>query len=179
VVAPDGNEARYVVREQLANVSLPGDAIGTTTDVTGMIVLTVDGKVVPEESRFVVDLRTLRSDADMRDNFIQRSTLETGRFPTAEFVPAEAIGLPSPLPTSGDVAFQLAGDLIVHGVTRPATWEVTAQVLGQELVGRASTSFTFGDFGMQVPRVARVLSIEDNIRLEYDFRLVLDASGSQ
>lgn len=178
VLAADGNEARYLVREQLASLQSPNDAIGATQDVTGVLVLTPDGAVVSEESRFTVDLRTLRSDSSLRDGFIQRSTLETGQYPTAEFVPAEAIGLPAPLPTSGQVAFQLVGELTVHGATRPSTWEVTAQIVdGRELVGQATTNFTFSDFGMTTPSVARVLSIEETIRLEYDFHLVLEPAS--
>jgi polyisoprenoid-binding protein YceI len=176
VLAASGNEARYLVREQLAGVSLPSDAVGATSAVTGVMVLTADGAVVSEESSFAVDLTTLRSDSNLRDGFIQRNTLETGRFPTAEFVPVEALGLPSPLPTSGEVTFQLVGDLTLHGVTQRVTWDVTARAAdGRELVGTAATRFTFGDFGMAIPRVARVLSIEDHIRLEYDFHLVLES----
>lgn len=178
MLAPDGNEARYRVKEQLAGLDLPSDAVGATSDITGALVLTADGAIVRDESKFVVDLRTLRSDSNMRDGFIQRSTLQTNSFPTAEFVPTEASGLPSPLPTSGEVTFQLIGDLTVHGVTNPSTWEVKAQVVdGRELVGNAVTRFTFADYGMEPPHVARVLSIEDTIQLEYDFHLVL-ASGS-
>jgi polyisoprenoid-binding protein YceI len=70
------------------------------------------------------------------------------------------------------VTFQLVGDMTIHSVTRPATWDVTAQVNGQELSGSASTSFTFEDFGMTPPRVPVVLSVEDNIKLEIDFHLV-------
>ncbi len=179
VLAADGNEARYLVREQLANLSFPSDAVGAIGAITGMIVIAEDGALVPEESKFVVDLTTLRSDSGMRDNFIQRNTLQTNTYPTAEFAPTQAIGLPSPLPISGTVAFQLVGDLTVHGVTNQSTWEVTAEIVdGRELVGRASTSFTFDDYGMTAPRVARVLSIEETIRLEFDFHLVLEPSGS-
>ena len=91
-------------------------------------------------------------------------------------MPTEAAGLPSPLPTSGEVTFQLTGNLIIHGVTRPTTWEVTGQVNEQEFTGIAKTNFTFADFGLTIPRVARVLSVEDNIRLEYDFLLVREAT---
>ena len=35
VVAPDGNEVRYRVREQLVGLDLPNDAVGATSDVTG------------------------------------------------------------------------------------------------------------------------------------------------
>src|ERR1051325_10373757 len=37
VLAPDGTEARYRVREQLAELSLPSDAVGVTHDVTGRL----------------------------------------------------------------------------------------------------------------------------------------------
>ena len=178
VLASEGNEARFRVTEQLASLSLPSDAIGVTQDITGQIVLAADGTVTRDESRFVVDLTTLTSDNRMRDGYVQRNTLQTDTYPTTEFVPTEALGLPSPLPTSGEVTFQLVGELTLHGSTRPVTWNVTARVEGSALVGTASTSLTFGDFGMTIPRVARVLSIEDNIRLEYDFHLLLDASAN-
>jgi len=175
VLAPEGNEARYRVLEQLLRLSLPSDAVGVTTAINGMIVVNADGTIVRDGSEFVVDLTTLTSDEARRDNFIKNNTLETNRYPMAEFVPFEAIGLPSPLPTSGEVGFQLAGDLTVHGITRPATWEVTAQVVdGGELVGSATTSFTFADFGMTAPRVPVVLSVEETITLELDFHLVND-----
>jgi hypothetical protein len=41
-------------------------------------------------------------------------------------------------------------------------------------VGSAVTSFTFADFGMTVPRVSVVLSVEETIKLELDFHLVLE-----
>lgn len=172
-LAAEGNLARFLVTEQLAGFDLPNDAIGVTRDITGQIVLAADGSVVSDESKFVVDLTTLKSDSSMRDGFIQRNTLQTSTYPNAEFVVTQVTGLALPWPTSGAVAFQLIGELTVHGVTRPTTWEVTAEIVGQELVGTAKTNFTFGDFGLTIPKVGRVLSIEDNIRLEYEFRLAV------
>ena len=136
-LAPEGNEARYRVREQLATLSLPSDAVGVTASMTGTIVIDPDGKVVSEESKFVVDLRTLKSDKSRRDGYVQRNTLQTSQYPTALFVPTEVIGLPSPLPTSGQATFQLVGDLTVRDVTRSTTWDVTVNVNGQELIGTA------------------------------------------
>ncbi len=175
VLAAEGNEARYRVQEQLANLSLPSDAVGVTSAITGRLVVNADGTLARDESKFVVDLTTLKSDQSRRDNFIKNNTLETRQYPTAEFAPTEALGLPSPLPTSGSVTFQLVGDLTVHGVTRPTTWEVTAQIVdGPALAGSATTSFTFADFGMTAPRVSVVLSVEETIKLELDFHLVLE-----
>lgn len=170
-IVPSGTEAQFKVREQLADRSFPSDAIGTTRAVTGRITVGADGKIVSDQSKFVVDMKTLKSDSDKRDGFIQRSTLNTAEYPTAEFVPTATTGLPSPLPASGKVSFQLTGNLTVHGVTHPVTWNVTGQVDGDQITGQATTSFKFEDFGMSPPHVFVVLSVQDNINLQMNFQL--------
>jgi polyisoprenoid-binding protein YceI len=144
--------------------------VGSTRQVSGTIVLDPSGAVLGDQSKVVVDLRTLKSDEGRRDNFIQRNTLETGRFPTADFVLKEVRGLPSPLPSSGETTFQLVGDLTIHGVTRPATWAATARFAGQEITGTATTSVRLEDFDMARPRVPLVLGIEETLSLELSFR---------
>jgi polyisoprenoid-binding protein YceI len=166
-VVPAESEARYRVREQLVGVNLPSDAVGTTRAITGVLVMEGD-RIVPEASRFQVDLRTLTSDQARRDNFIRRNTLQADRYPYAVFVPREIQGLPSPLPTSGEHTFRLIGDLTIREATRPVTWEVTARVEGDRIIARARTQFTFADFGLEPPRVPVVLSVDETIRLEVD-----------
>ncbi len=170
--APEGNEARFRVREQLASVSFPSDAIGSTTAITGTIVFEPNGAIVKDNSSFTVDLTTLKSNSDRRDNYIRRRTLETETHPNALFVPTSFLGLPDTLPANGHIAFQLTGDLTVHGVTRPVTWTVTARAENGIYSGNATTGFKFDYFEMAVPRVASVLSVVDSITLEYDFRLI-------
>ena len=171
VLVPEKSEARFRVREQLANANLPNDAIGRTKDFTGALVIKLDGSIVAADSKFVVNMGTLTSDQSMRDNFLRGSVLQVNQFPSAVFVPKQASGLPSPLPQSGSVTFKLTGDLAVRNVTKPVTWDVTAQVQGNQVTGQATTSFKFEDFSLTQPRVARVLSIEDNIKLELDVTL--------
>lgn len=172
VLAAAGNEARYRVREQFVGVNLPNDAVGATSDITGALVLDETGQVVPESSRFVVDIRGLKSDSANRDRVIQGRVLETGKFPTVDVAVTALRGLPWPLPQTGEVAFELVADMTVHGETRPWTWQVAATPKDGGLAGTASTSFAFGEFGMPVPTSFRILSVEDNVRLEYDFHLV-------
>jgi len=176
VPAPEGNEVRYRVREQLANIEFPSDAVGATGAVTGAIVVEDDGTVVKEESRFVVNLTGLTSDTQMRDRYIQRNTLQTADSANmnAVFAPTGLSGLTLPLPASGSLSFRVTGDFTVHGTTRPTTWDVTAEPTAQGVRGTAKTAFTFEEFGLTKPRVARVLSVVDTIRLEYDFNLVRD-----
>jgi polyisoprenoid-binding protein YceI len=170
-VVAEQSEARYSIREQLAGFNLPNDAVGTTDAIEGSIVLDGQGRSLAEDSRLTVDLRKLQSDRDRRDNYVRRNTLETERYPTTVFVPTHIRGLPSPLPQSGTASFELIGDLTVRDVTRRVTWEATATFNGPDVNVQAKTAFRFADFGLTIPRVSSVLSVEDNIRLEADFLL--------
>ena len=163
----DGTMARYVIGEQLANRDLPNDAIGETAEVAGSIVFDKDGNVVEQYSALVVDVSTLVSDSNRRDNYLRGNSLETSAYPEARFQTKEVIGLPWPLPKSGEATFQLAGDFTVRDVTKPVTWDVTV-TFGPEVRGQAVTVFTFDYFEMSKPRLAFILSLDDEIRLELD-----------
>lgn len=172
VMAATGNEARYRVREQLARVDFPNDAIGRTSEVSGAIVFDDQGKVVTDQSLITVDLRSLKSDRDRRDGYLQRNTLETSRYPVATFRVRQVDGLAWPLPTSGAHPFTIAGDLTIHGTTRPVTWKVMSVASDSGFTGTASTQFTFETFGLEKPSVMMVLSVDDEITLELDFKFV-------
>lgn len=172
VLAPEGNEARYRVREQLAGIDFPSDAVGRTSALTGTLWLNADGRVGRDSSRFAVDLTTLTSDRGGRDRYIKRTSLVTDSFPQAVLTLTGAKGLPTPLPSTGTIRFQLLGDFTVRGVTKPTSWDVTAELAPGAIAGTAHTAFTFTDFGIRVPTVRMVLSVRDTIRVEYDFRLV-------
>jgi polyisoprenoid-binding protein YceI len=174
-LVPGGGEARYRAQEVLSGRGA-NEAVGRTSDVSGLIHLDADGTILAGQSRITVDLRTLQSDSSMRDNYIKRSTLQVGEFPTADFVLTAAPGLPIPLPTSGSAAFELVGDLTVHGVTRPATWQATATFAERDVTGTATTTVLMTDFGMTPPRVGSVVSIEDAVRLELDVRATVAPS---
>jgi polyisoprenoid-binding protein YceI len=155
------------VREVLAQIRAPSDAVLTGTGVKGSFTLSADGTFAAS-SKITADLTTLCSDEGLRDQFIKDNTLQTRRFPTAEFIPDKAGALPLPLPETGEFTFTLAGRMTIHGTTKTVTFDVTAKRDGARLTAtaKANPSWKFADFGMQRPRVASVLSIEDDIRVE-------------
>jgi polyisoprenoid-binding protein YceI len=165
------NEARYRVREQLANRDLPNDAIGKTNQVSGAITILPDGSVDKANSKFTVDVSTLATDQSMRDNYVRRSILQTSQYQYVTFVPTSVTGLPNPLPTSGTVDFQLTGDLTIRDVTKSVTWQVKGTVDGGAASGTAVTSFTFAEFNLPQPKVPIVLGVEDKITLELDLTI--------
>ncbi|HUF46392.1 MAG TPA: YceI family protein [Vicinamibacterales bacterium] len=169
----EGSRATYRVREQLAGISFPSDAVGSTADVTGVLVIRPDGSLDAALSRIIVDLRTLKSDQDQRDGFIRGPRgLSTEKFPTAEFAPREAKGLPWPFPSQPptQAGFQLVGPMTVYGNTADVTWNVVSTFNPQQVAGRAETSFTFDTFKIPKPQLARLLSVDDTIKLEVDLR---------
>lgn len=177
VVATEGNEARYRVRERLLNRDLDNDAIGATRAITGALYVDAQGRIVRDSSRIVVDLRPLKSDSERRDGYLQRRTLQTDSFPTVTLVPTGIRGGTGALPTSGTATFELLADLTIRGVTRPTVWTVTARAENGTVTGTAATAFTFKEFTLDQPRVPVVLSVADTIKLEYDFRFVPAPTG--
>jgi polyisoprenoid-binding protein YceI len=171
IVAPDGNEARYRVREQLMHHDLPNDAVGKTTAITGGLALTPNGAVDTSASKITIDVTSLKSDKERRDGYVQDRTLETARYPTVTFVPTSVSGAKLPLGET-EQSFDVGGELTVHGVTRPTVWHVKAKSSGNDVTGSGWTQFTFADVQLAQPRVPVLLSVADTIKLEYDFHLV-------
>lgn len=175
VVSAENSEARFLVREQLAGLDFPNDAVGKTKSVAGAVVLADDGSIVSDQSEIRVQLATLATDSERRDGYVQRRTLEVEEYPEAVLVPVRFLGFSGPIPDSGTATFQLEGSLTLHGVTKTTVWEVTAEFGAEKISGLATTAFQFDTFGIAVPSVARVLSVDDNIRLELQFLLVPQA----
>jgi polyisoprenoid-binding protein YceI len=170
-VAPDGNEARYRVREQLMHHDLPNDAVGKTTVITGSVVIAASGAVDTAASKITIDVTSLKSDQERRDGYVRHRTLETEQYPTVVFVPTSVAGAKLPL-SSTEQSFDVAGNLTVHGVTRPTVWHAKAKSSGNDITGSGWTQFTFADAQLAQPRLPVLLSVADTIRLEYDFHLV-------
>lgn len=177
VVAATGNEARYRVQEKLVGVDIPNyEAIGKTPAVSGAIVFDQAGRLVPAQSKITIDVTKLASDKERRDGFVQRRLLETEANPTVVLVPTAIRGLTGALPTSGSRTFQILGNLTIKGVTKPTTWNVTAQFQGGRVTGTAVSDLTFSEFNLEKPSVPVVLSLADEFKLEYTFSLAQAAS---
>src|SRR5512142_802285 len=161
------SKAVVSVREQLVGVSLPSDAVLTTTGAEGSFSFSADGTFTPD-SKITFDLRTIASDERDRDQYVRQSTLQVNRFPSATFVPTRATGLSVPLPASGEFAFTLTGNMNIHGVTKEVAFDVTGSRSGGQLTATATAQkpLTFEDFGMRAPSVPfRVVSVNDEIKL--------------
>jgi polyisoprenoid-binding protein YceI len=169
VVAPIGNEARYKVQEQLAFFKFPNEAVGKTTDITGSLVVEPNGKIVRDSSKIVVLVTNLKSDQSRRDKYLRTHSLEIDKYPQVTLVPVSFEGIDGPIAPNTTKTFSMTGDLTIRNVTRPTIWQVTAHTQGNDIVGTAKTQFTFDQFDMERPSSVIALSVQDTVKLEYDF----------
>ena len=63
------------------------------------------------------------------------------------------------------------GEMSIHGVTQSIVWDVSARFSENQIEGSAFTQFIFEEFQISIPKVQRVLSVEDLIKLEMSFQL--------
>jgi len=170
VPTADG-EAGYRVREKLAVLPAESDAVGRTSAVTGSFALADDGDtLVATDISIEVDVSTLKSDEDRRDNRIRTDGLQTDTFPTATFVATGPVEVPASAKDGSVVKITATGDITIHGVTRTVDIAIDARAAGDtiELVG--SYAFPMADFDIVPPNIAGFVTVEDDATLE--FRLV-------
>jgi polyisoprenoid-binding protein YceI len=163
----DKSKATVRVREQLASLNFPSDAVLVATGAKGAFQLNDDGTFAPG-SQISFDVSSLTSDQSQRDSFVKQSVLNTRQFPTATFVPTKVSGLALPLAAAANATFTLTGKLTIHGTEKEVTFTVDATRNGGDLTATATLAPTlkFGDFGMPQPAApGRVLSVVDEIKL--------------
>jgi polyisoprenoid-binding protein YceI len=171
----DGTEGRFRAREILLGRIITNEAVGSTREVSGSLLLLPDNSFAPE-SGITLELGSLQSDQEIRDFYIKTYTLDVGTYPNVRFVPTAVSGLPQPLPPSGQVSFQMMGNLTVRGQARPVTWDIVAELSETAVTGSAVANVRFDALGLVKPEVEDVLSIEDDFKLELDFKASREAA---
>ena len=163
----DGSKAVIRVNEQVAGVALPGEAVVTTTVMDGEFVLLPNGTFA-SGSKIRADLERLKSDNDLRDEWIKFNTLQTSRFRYAEFTPTRLGGVPLPLPAAGTWNATLEGTMKIKTTEKPVTWDLTVTRDASGTTAAGAIVFKFGDYGMDVPANRLILSVKDEVRLRVD-----------
>ena len=121
------------------------------------------------DNRFAVQLNTLVSDQDRRDQWIRDNGPSFNQFPEATFVAKAIEGAPASYDNGQEVGFKLSGDLTVRDVTKPVTFDVNAKLAGDTLSGTATTRVKLSDFGIEPPNFANTLTVEDEFTIQVDF----------
>src|ERR1700731_4133643 len=167
-----GSQAGYRVREQLASLAAPSDAVGRTTAVTGTVtvVQSASGYSVTAAS-ISVDVSKLSSDQPRRDQRIHSQGLESDRYPTASFQLTAPIILPATAASGQAINVSATGALTIHGVTKTVTIPIMARLNGSTIELAGSITFPFSQFGMTPPSIGGFVTVQDNATMEFQIFL--------
>lgn len=151
----------YRVQEVLGGIDV--EAAGRTTAVTGS--LTIDGTQATA-AEFTVDMASITSDSDRRDNQFRGRIMSVDQFPTATFVLTAPIEFGA-VPAEGQPLTATAtGDLTLRGTTRSVTFDVEAKLEGGRIGVLGSIPVAFSDYGIPDPSNGFAV-VKDNGLLEF------------
>ncbi len=162
-----GSFVGFRVQEDLAGIGST-TAVGRTNGVTGS--LTIEATTA-DTADFTVDLTTLTTNDSRRNSRVQ-GALETSQFPTATFTLTEPVEFGDAASTGAKTTVTATGDLTVHGVTKPVTFDLEAQLVDDTIVVVGSTEIAFSDFGVETPTAPIVLSVDDRGTVELQLLFV-------
>ena len=163
-IDPTLSSAGYSVDEKLVG-SAHGTATGTTQGIAGDIALNTGN---PSESRIgdiVINVEQLHSDNALRDARIRTDFLESHEHKLVTFHPTRITGLPERVDADDSYQFKIVGTLDVKDKTIPATFDVTARRIGDELTATATSTIKMSDAGVGPINVIGLLSTGDDMKL--------------
>jgi polyisoprenoid-binding protein YceI len=158
-----GTWAGYRFDEELASIGAT-TAVGRTPDVSGTMTVT-ETEVTAVDIE--VDMTTLQSDQDRRDNAIRSRGLETDTFPTGTFTLTEPLAIPEDIDSGAEVQSVATGELTLHGVTNEVTVDLDARLVGDQAVVVGSSPVALTDYGIEPPTGAAVLSVDNEGEFEF------------
>jgi polyisoprenoid-binding protein YceI len=169
-IVPAQTTASYSVYENLVFQNKPNnDAIGTTHGVKGSFGVQTGSSPAISAMNVTVDLTTLQTDSQMRDNYVRRNALQTDTYPTATFVSVSTQGMPTNYTDGQNVHFQLTGNLTMHGKTNKAVFDVQGKLVGKTITGTATSTVYMTDYGITPPNLANIAISQNKVLVTLTF----------
>ena len=169
-IVADQSKVSFTVNEVL-NGS-PNTVVGTTHQVAGQIGVDFASPQNSLLGEILINARTLATDDSMRDRMIRGTILQSAQdqYELIRFRPTALTGLPDAATFGQPFTFQIAGNLTVRDITKPVTFDATVTLDSQtKLEGKATATIQRDDFGLYIPNVPQVASVDQAVKLEIDF----------
>jgi polyisoprenoid-binding protein YceI len=157
-----GSIVGYRVSEVLAGQN--NVAVGRTSDISGS--LTIRGTTVTAAS-FTVQMATIKSDQSQRDAQFNGRIMDTASHPTGTLTLTSPIALGS-LPADGVIrTYHAAGNLMLHGHSRPVTFALQAELTGTGIEVSGSIPVLFANWDIGNPSFGSFVTTQNHGELEF------------
>jgi len=161
-----GSEVGYRVSETVNGFDTVAN--GRTTKIDGSV--TIAGASA-QKAAFTVDMTSFASDQSRRDSQFNGRIMQVDQFPTATFTLTSPIDFGA-IPAAGTtIDVKGSGDLMLHGVTRPVTFPLSATFKNGRIGILGKIPVTFADYGIVNPSFATITTQDHG---ELEFVLILD-----
>ncbi len=185
VIVSEESKASYIADEEFLGGALeelnispgPVTAVGTTQQVEGELQLNSNDLTDPQAlgpNSFTVNIESLTSDDERRDDRIREHNLESSLYPLATFTATSIAGAPAEYAQGEEISFQLQGYLTAREINVPVTFNVTATLNDDTIEGKMSTNVQMTDFGFDPPDWAGIRTVENDFTIEVEFKMVED-----
>jgi polyisoprenoid-binding protein YceI len=169
-IVPDDSLVTFTLDEDLRGNR--NTVIGRTVEVAGDIVVNFENPQVSQIGTIRVNARSLTTDDEMRNRAIRSTVLRSAQseFEFIDFSPSAINGLPESIEFGTSYPLEIAGDLTMVGQTHPVTFiaEVTLES-ETRLIGTATTTISYGDWGIPVPTAPGVANVASEAILMISF----------
>jgi polyisoprenoid-binding protein YceI len=169
-IVQEKSEARFLIDEIL--LGNPNTVIGTTSQVSGEVIVNPADPTQAQISPIQVNARDLTTDDNRRNGAIRRFILQSNqdKYQFIVFQPTVIEGLPDSVPIGEPFEFRVTGDLKIRDITNPVTFDMTVTANSEnELSGSGATTVLRSDYGLNIPSVPSVADVSEEVRLEVDF----------
>ncbi len=167
-IDPARSQARFTIDEVLNGA--PKTVVGISNQVGGQISIDLSDYRRVQIGEFRVNARAFATDNEFRNRAIKNRILLTDQHEFITFQPTGVQGLPERVEIGQPFEFEISGDLTIIGQTRPVTFKARVTALSQsEISAYASATVLYKDFGIFIPEVASVTSVDDDVLLEIEF----------
>ncbi|MFP3914862.1 MAG: YceI family protein [Actinomycetota bacterium] len=171
VIDPDQSEARFELEEELRGS--PNEVVGTTREVAGQVRFDPSDLSSVELSEVVVNARTFQTGSSSRDRAIRSGViLDSGsdEHELITFNPDSIEGLPEQADRGDTVSATVTGELTIKGTTQTETFDLEVTWVDETtLEGTASATVDRTDYGIGIPDVPTVASVDEEVRLVLEF----------
>jgi len=144
--------------------------IGETNQVAGQILIDASNPVESQLGLIQVNARTLSTDSENRNRALRNEILDVDEF---EFITFEALiieGLPQVIAVGESYTFDILGNLTIRDVVREVQFAAQVTIESDvRISGFASTVLLYADYGLTIPSVPFVASVDEEVELTIDF----------
>ncbi len=166
-ISQSESKAQFTAKEILNGA--PFSPVGVTNQIAGDIELNINNPSASRVGLIRIDALALKTDDSRRDGAIARFILKSEN-PENQYIElrtTELKNMPEKIVGGVESRFELAGDLTISGVTRPAVFKCTFKVQSDgKLLGTAEATVKRSDYNLQIPSVPFVASVDNIVTLK-------------